>query len=165
MNHEVPETQGCPASLIERTFSAIALGPMRDLPINNPALQVEAVGFKRWEGHWLGALITPWTLSLLIVPTTPPVPVGTSATWRFPSGPYEFLGGHREPLGHYQACSLFSPPAEFSSQDQARQMALACLEALFHPEDSAESRETARLAGRPARYSRRAFLLGKTGPS
>lgn len=161
MSPEAPDSQGGPASLIERTFSAIAAGPMRDLPINNPALQVEAVGFKRWEGHWLGALITPWTLSLLIVPTTTPVPVGTSATWRFPSGPYEFLGGHREPLGHYQACSLFSPPAEFSSQDQARQMALACLEALFHTGHGTENEE----AARPAHYSRRAFLLGRTGPS
>jgi [NiFe] hydrogenase assembly HybE family chaperone len=165
MSHEAPKTGDCPAGLIERTFSAIALGPMRDLPLNNPALRVEAVGFRPWEEHWLGALITPWTLSLLLLPAAPPIPVGTAAAWRFPSGTYEFLGGHREPLGHYQACSLFSPPAEFSSQDQARQMALACLEALFHTDDGTEGREAARLAGRPARYSRRAFLFGGTGQS
>ncbi len=156
MNHEAPEIGDSPADLIERTFSASALGPVCGLPINNPALQVEAVGFRRWEGQWLGALITPWTLSLLILPTTPPVAVGTACAWRFPSGTYEFFGGRREPLGHYQACSLFSPPAEFSSQDQARQMARACLEALFQGDDG---------AARPARYSRRAFLLGRTGQS
>ena len=32
---------------------------MHDVPILNPALNVEAVDFQRWQRHWLGVLVTP----------------------------------------------------------------------------------------------------------
>ena len=30
----------------------------------NPALAVEAVGFRPWEDHWLGVMVTPWFMNL-----------------------------------------------------------------------------------------------------
>ena len=34
----------------------------------NPALAVEAVGFRPWGEHWLGILITPWFMNLVLMP-------------------------------------------------------------------------------------------------
>ena len=41
---------------------------MADVPILNPVLSVEAVDFQHWKGHWLGVVITPWCMSMLLVP-------------------------------------------------------------------------------------------------
>ncbi len=168
MSPRLPKPSENPSATIERAFAAIAAGPMRDLPINNPALHVEAVGFGIWENHWLGVLITPWTLSLMLLPADASLsPFPADSLRRFPSGAYEFLDGFLEALGPYQTCSLFSPPAEFSSQDQARQVATEALVALLREEadDDGSRREAARLEGRSVAYSRRAFLRGDIGGS
>ena len=34
----------------------------------NPALSVEAVGFRPWDEHWLGVLVTPWFMNLWLMP-------------------------------------------------------------------------------------------------
>lgn len=152
-----------PSLLIEQTFAAIATGAMRDVPILNPALRVEAVGFRVWEDHWLGVLVTPWTIGLMLLPKrlAAAPPPGSVRSYRFPSGSYDFLGGFHAALGGYWTCSLFSPPAEFADQDGARQVAHEVLTALFgEDDDSATRREAARLRGQAPVYSRRAFLLG-----
>ncbi len=59
-----------PASRLEAAFRAAALR-MQGLPIVNPALEVEAVGFAPWEGSWLGVMVTPWGMNLTLVPGEP----------------------------------------------------------------------------------------------
>ncbi|EQD58614.1 hydrogenase expression/formation protein HupJ, partial [mine drainage metagenome] len=44
---------------LEEIFNRIAQTRMIDLPILNSAMRVEAVGFRLWEGHWVGVLVTP----------------------------------------------------------------------------------------------------------
>jgi [NiFe] hydrogenase assembly HybE family chaperone len=150
---------GNPAEAVESAFIAIAGGAMRDMPLNNPTLRVEAVGFSLWQDHWVGVLITPWAMNLMLLPCGNPElrVLGGSAVqhWRFPCGAYEFHGGWLEGLGPYQSCSLFSPPAEFPDQDSARAVALEIMAALFRPE--------AELRPAPATLSRRAFLRGNFG--
>jgi [NiFe] hydrogenase assembly HybE family chaperone len=147
-----------PSPRVEAAFAAVAVGPMRDFPLNNPALTVEAVGFGLWGGNWLGALITPWTIGLLLLPGGNPefrVLQGTeSQGWRFPAGDFVFHGGFQEGLGPYQSCSLFSPPAGFDSQGLARAVASESLAALLTP-DGLEATPA------PAPVSRRAFLRGE----
>jgi len=148
-----------PSGAVESAFVAIAGGAMRNMPISNPALRVEAVGFSLWEDFWVGVLITPWAINLMLLPCGNPefrVLVGSAAQHsRFPSGAYEFHGGWLKSLGPYQSCSLFSPPAEFSDQDSARAVALEIVAVLFRSE--------AELSPAPAAYSRRAFLSGGFG--
>ena len=55
-------------SRLETTFGAIRRDRMQDVPILNPALQVEAIGMRAWQGHWLGALVTPWFINLVLLP-------------------------------------------------------------------------------------------------
>lgn len=148
-----------PASDVVRAFARIAATRMAGLPLNNPALAVEACGFRRWNGLWLGVLVTPWAINLMLLPGGNPdfrrLGPDRRQTWAFPSGEYAFHGAEDDALGAYQACSLFSPAFEFACQEDARQAAQAALQALFVPEDSADPRAVARP------MSRRDFLGGR----
>lgn len=126
-----------PAAALETRFSHIHRQQMQDMPMVNPALQVEAVGFRPWNGHWLGVLITPWFMNLMLLPRMPAAwqPIGEreSRHYVFPAGVFEFIGARDAALGDYQACSLFSPMFEFATQAGAHDTAVAALAALFDP--------------------------------
>lgn len=124
-----------PSPLLEAAFRRIQVETMADVPILNPALQVEAVGFTRWQDHWLGIVITPWFMNLVLVP-------GAAGSWQsvapgkrlfrtFPSGDFAFLGSDEPEVGEFQSCSLFSPMAQFADQAGARDVAHAALAALL----------------------------------
>ncbi len=134
--------QPSPANALERTFRSVLHRQMRDMPMLNSALAVEAVGFRPWREHWLGVLITPWFMNLVLMPRV-------ASQWQaiaeretrhcvFPAGVFEFIGARDPQLGDYQACSLFSPMFEFADQASAQATAVAALDALFDP----ASRET-----------------------
>ena len=54
--------------LVER-FREIGETAMRDLPLYNPELEVEALGFQALDDQWVGVLITPWFMNLVRLPT------------------------------------------------------------------------------------------------
>lgn len=122
---------------LEADFREIWSAKMRGLPMVNPALHVKAVGFRAEGGDWLGVLVAPWFMNLVLLPGpgrdwSGLVP-GEKEAIAFPSGEYEFLHNVRELTGGYKACSLFSPMADFSSQLQAEEVARAVMVALFDP--------------------------------
>ncbi|HYN59915.1 MAG TPA: [NiFe]-hydrogenase assembly chaperone HybE [Rubrivivax sp.] len=125
----------CPNAALEALFRHIAQQRMAGVPILNPALSVEAVGFRPWDEHWLGVLITPWFMNLWLMPRNlarwQPIAAGTSRHYVFPAGVFEFIGGFESTIGDYQACSLFSPMFDFDDPATAHDTALAALEALF----------------------------------
>jgi len=130
-----------PAPELNRVFGNIARHSMRDLPICNQRLMVEAIGFMRYpESHWIGAMVTPWAINLLRLPgearTWPTSPVGGKHAWQFPSGSYEFIVANERSLDCYHLCSLFSPALEFESHRHASLVALTALKALFTPPTS-----------------------------
>ena len=124
-----------PAAALERRFGEILAGPMHDVPMLNHALRVQAVGFRAWGPHWLGVLVTPWFMSLVLFPRERAAcqPVGERETRQhvFPAGVFEFIGNRDAVLGDYQACSLFSPMFEFADHATAVDTAAASLAALF----------------------------------
>lgn len=130
-------------------FREIYSARMKDVPIINTALHVEAVGFRRHEGRLLGVLIAPWFMNLILLPKADEdwsalVPL-TREDIGFPSGSYEFIHNTREMIGGYKACSLFSPMADFSSQMQAVEVAKAVMAALFDPANRAETDRAAEI--------------------
>lgn len=141
-----------------------AAARMAGLPICNPALRVEAIGFREWDGCVVGVLVAPWTVSLLVLSGAAgplaPLRTGTFEERTFPSGAYPFVPAEDEELGAYRTCSLLSPPAGIASQDDARAAALAALDALLAPPDAPAPRP----APRPA-LSRRAFLFRGRAPA
>jgi [NiFe] hydrogenase assembly HybE family chaperone len=126
-----------PAQALERRFETIWHEQMAGIPMLNPALRVQAVGFRPWEQHWLGVLITPWFMNLMLLPRLrsawPTVGERESRHYVFPAGVFEFIGGRDAVLGDYQACSLFSPVFEFADPVAAQDTAAASLHALFDP--------------------------------
>jgi len=114
---------------LESAFRRIAATRMAGLPINHPRLVVEGVGFRRWDGKWLGVLVTPWAVNLVLLPGGDPefetLASDRRQTWRFPSGEYDFMGGDEEESGGYQFCSLVSPISEHEIADQSAARALA----------------------------------------
>jgi len=161
-----------PAGALEAVFRTILRQQMRDVPMVNPALAVEALGFRPWGDHWLGILITPWFMNLWLMPRVTAkwqaIADGASRHYVFPAGVFEFIGARHPSLGDYQACSLFSPMFEFANAQGAHDTAVAALDALFdgahrEPVDVPASRPAA-AASDPAAgagvLSKRAFLFG-----
>ena len=160
---------------LEAVFNDIAQTRMAGLPICNPAVRVQAVGFCEWQERWVGVLVTPWTISLVMMPGEN-VPLNTLAsdekmTWEFPSGKYEFMGLNEAALGTCQTCSLISPVTDVETHEDAVSIAREVMEALFLSDQSDQKRdaerkkmlETARLNGEPVLdkpLSRRDFLRG-----
>jgi [NiFe] hydrogenase assembly HybE family chaperone len=108
---------------------------MDGLAFVNPALTVEAVDFAPWQGHWLGVLVTPWFMNLILAPRDvaawTSLVAGDKRSYPFPAGTYEFIGAHDDIAGEYQMCSLFSPLLQFDDQETARLVAGLAREALF----------------------------------
>jgi [NiFe] hydrogenase assembly HybE family chaperone len=124
-----------PAEALAEAFRAVHAERMQGLPMVNDALRVEAVGFAPWREHWLGVLVTPWFINLVLMPRLREhwrgVRLGDSRSYAFPAGVFEFIGGHDERVGEFQSCSLFSPVFEFQDQESARITARCALQALF----------------------------------
>lgn len=119
---------------LEAAFRRIAATRMAGMALGNPALAVEAVGFRDWHGHRLGVLITPWAMNLVLLAgggVLAPLAPGQQVRRHFPSGDYEFMGGHEPECGAFQFCPLLSPPAQFTDQAQARAVAGALMELLL----------------------------------
>jgi len=120
---------------LEETFSQIERQRMRDVPVCNPALRVEAVGFREWEGYYLGVMLTPWFMNLMLLPREPQAlaeaVIGSKYMQAFPSGRYEFVVGEEDELGRYLGCSLFSPMFEFQDQQTAVAVASMSLEGVM----------------------------------
>jgi [NiFe] hydrogenase assembly HybE family chaperone len=120
---------------LETTFNEILAKRMRDLPVVNVELSVQAIGFNRFNEDWLGILITPWFMNLMLLP-------GSNSAWReqqpgtkiekhFPYGAFDFTLGSETQLGTYALCSLFSPMFQFESQAAALTAAQAALQGLL----------------------------------
>jgi [NiFe] hydrogenase assembly HybE family chaperone len=131
-----------PSPRLVAAFEEVATR-MEGLALVNPALGVEAVGFAPWDGHWLGVLVTPWCMNLILAPRDPArwprVAQGACRRYRFPAGDYDFIGARDIAAGEYQMCSLFSPAQEFEDQATARLVAELARAALFDA-GNAESR-------------------------
>jgi [NiFe] hydrogenase assembly HybE family chaperone len=132
---------------------------MRDLPIYNEALEVEAVGFRVRGEALVGVVITPWFINAIYLPLQL-VPIewskiGHKVEHPMPSGPVAFMCGGDVVTGAYDALSLHSPVGAFTSQEIAMREAEACLDRLFELPQTA-----AKMADSLESPSRRAFLRG-----
>ncbi len=152
-----------PTEAVEAAFFRIGQERMSGLPILNQLLSVQAIDFQRWQGHWLGMIVTPWCMSLLLLP-------GNAENWtpaaqnrrrfvKFPAGDFAFLGSTEPELGEFQSCSIFSPMNRFRDQSEANMTARASLLGLLAPAPSSAARADERkTAGEQPSVSRRRFF-------
>ncbi len=140
----------------------------------NPALRVEAVGFAPWQGAWLGVIVTPWCMNLVLAPRDSSLwarlAPGAKRTYHFPAGDYEFVGAVDDTIGDYQVCSLLSPLLEYDDHETARFVATLARAALLDPLNADPSALPPAGRRRPlheleaslaAPMSKRAFLRGR----
>ncbi|MFZ3043135.1 MAG: [NiFe]-hydrogenase assembly chaperone HybE [Thiobacillus sp.] len=155
-------TQHDPAFRLEAIFRAIAATRMAGMALLNPALDVEAVGFRRRGDAWVGVLITPWFMNLICLPDGATAGTlqasGTRREVELPSGTYEFLSAHEDELGPYLTSSLFSPMFAFPDMARAREMATAVLTEVFSPAAPDAAPAVGLVARLEQPVSRRGFL-------
>jgi [NiFe] hydrogenase assembly HybE family chaperone len=110
---------------------------MTGLPIVNPALRVEPIGFVEWESHLLGILIAPWLFNLMLLPGKDDdwseLPLLGKQAHRLPEGDYQFIVADLEGIGRHQTCSLFTTVTDFPDQETARLTAEHIMTALLRP--------------------------------
>jgi [NiFe] hydrogenase assembly HybE family chaperone len=127
---------------LETAFRTIHEERMAGLPILNPVLQVQAVGFRDLNDRCAGVLITPWLMNLLLLPpqgdSFSDAGVGDKLEVRFPSGPCEMELCEEELLGRYLSRPLFSPMGEFRDQQQAVTTAESIMQKLMTPVEPAQ---------------------------
>ena len=115
-------------------FQHVHRARMQNLPICNPRLKVESVGFREFEGHELGVLITPWFMNLVLLPgpgSELDLAEGSASEWAFPSGQHQFFTCRDDALGTYLTAVLFSSVNGFPDQAIARAIADEVLIKLF----------------------------------
>jgi [NiFe] hydrogenase assembly HybE family chaperone len=155
---------------LEQVFAHIGATRMQGVPVLNAALRVQAVGFEVLAEPdapvLLGILITPWFMNLLRLPlqqaaAAPGADPGSKRSHVCGGQLFEFIAAQEDALGSFEACSLFSPMAEFADQAGAVATATEVLKLLrTPPAELAADKPTA--ADTPSVPSRRGFLFGRS---
>ena len=145
--------------LLAASYREIGERAMRDLPIYNDALGVEAVGFRRFNSTIVGIMVTPWFMNV-VMPASAVAQAASGATVRirFPAGEIEFSLSEVGQMGRIASCSLFSPMFQFADMAAALATAEAALAELMLPADSEEAVRRREPATSP--IDRRNFLRG-----
>lgn len=144
---------------VQHAFMAIAAGEMQGLPFVHPQMPVYVTPFTLFETQWLGGVLTPWMLSLLIYPGPqqrwPARRVGERLGLQLPYGEMTFTVGELPSLGQYLSCSLMSPLTRDLSAQQGIALADNCLKmALSLPvADASVSRRTLLFGQRGAQHA------------
>lgn len=155
--------------LVQR-FTHIGDTGMRDLPIYNHNLAVEAVGFQPMENGWLGVLITPWFINVIYLPeqkSAASKSLGEKLSHKLASGEHEFTVGEDDELGYYDFITLASPTLMYKSQQAARTAAEKALCKLLTPPEEYQEQ----IPEQPVQFitpeqkgkQRRKFLRGLLG--
>ncbi len=174
----MPAYAQAPSAILETVFARIGRERFAGVPLLNPALHVEAIGFARTEAGWTGIMLTPWFMNLMILPASgtawQPLGLGCRRRIELPAGTFEVLGGDEAEIGPYLYCPMFSTMSVFADQATARATAEELRRHLFsaataplirrrnptglqwHAEPTVEDEPD----GAPSQASRRRFLGG-----
>ena len=128
---------------------------MHGLPIVNPRLRVEAVGFEAFDEHRFGILITPWFMNMLLLPGTDEwdsFERGATVRLDLPGGRYDFCVCRDEP-GCFLSAVLFRTMSDFPDQQTACAVAEDILRRLRTTADDQQ-------ADGKRRFSRRSVMTG-----
>jgi [NiFe] hydrogenase assembly HybE family chaperone len=158
------------AALVD-AYGRVADRDMSTLPGYNGRLRLEAVGFRAWEGHYVGVLVAPWFMNLVLLPGAADdwseLAGAESSEWKFPAEKILFNPCTLAGPGLHLTASLFTDLTGFPDQATARAVGLEVMERLFQgaaePGDEAAAAGASRLLERPV--SRRGLfaLAGAAG--
>ena len=111
---------------------------MRDLPVYNAKVAIEAIGFHPFGCDALvGVVLTPWFMNLIVLSLEPApmdmAQIGKCTVIELPAGKRTFVFGGDKIIGLYKAHSLHSPVLNFTLLGQARAEAKRQLAMLMTP--------------------------------
>ncbi|MCD6617580.1 hydrogenase-2 assembly chaperone [Aeromonas veronii] len=123
-----------PAPLLVAQYERIAREVMQELPFYHATMPIvaECVLF---EEQWLGCVLTPWMLSVVVLPGPDQLwPVRSSSdrlALQLPCGNMTFMVGELPETGQLLACSLMSPLDPHLGADQGRTLVSSTLKMLL----------------------------------
>ncbi len=136
MQERVQEFSGFatdPAPLLVAQYERIAKQEMQALPFYHPDMPIvaECVLF---EEQWLGCVLTPWMLSVVVLPGPDQLwPVRSNSdrlALQLPCGNMTFMVGELLESGQLLACSLMSPLEPHLGAEQGRSLVSSTLKML-----------------------------------
>ncbi len=134
----------------EACFNRILSDNMQGMPILNGALSVQILGTQEWAGRAMGVAITPWLMSLVLLPSSDDdwseLELGAKVTHAFPSRDLEFLVNQLDGLGFCQTYAIHSPMGKFAEQKAAVDAAeIFLMDLMVHSERVSDSLDEQRM--------------------
>ncbi|MDF2403180.1 hydrogenase-2 assembly chaperone [Aeromonas sp. 5HA1] len=123
-----------PAPLLVAQYERIAREEMQGLPFYHATMPIvaECVLF---EGQWLGCVLTPWMLIVVVLPGPDQLwPVRSSSdrlALQLPCGNLTFMVGELPESGQLLSCSLMSPLDPHLGAEQGRSLVSSTLKMLL----------------------------------
>ncbi|HHQ4725398.1 hydrogenase-2 assembly chaperone [Aeromonas veronii] len=123
-----------PAPLLVAQYERIASEEMQALPFYHPDMPI-AAECVLFEDQWLGCVLTPWMLSVVVLPGPDQLwPVRSSSerlALQLPCGNLTFMVGALPETGQLLACSLMSPIDPHLGADEGRALVSSTLKMLL----------------------------------
>ncbi|MDY4280662.1 MAG: hydrogenase-2 assembly chaperone [[Pasteurella] mairii] len=119
-----------PSVLLQQAMENVA-PKMHDLPFYRQEIPCFCPTFVLFEQQWIGVVLTPWTLSVVVLPGPEQQwekrEVGEKLLLQLPYKNLVFTVGQLERIPQYLSCSLLSPLDVELTAEQAVQLAKDCL--------------------------------------
>lgn len=156
-----------PTAFLEAHYRHVWQTRRPDFPTVNVALAVELVGFARYEGDWLGVVITPWFLNLVLISgggqLWGDIPAGERRYLNLPCGTMPFIADDDPEIGSYQYCPLIASVDQLPNMATARLVAADAMATVFGAPQSREEKPPSPVAEEKPEVSRRGFLRRLAG--
>lgn len=119
-----------PSALFQSAMQQVAQ-EMQDLPFYRQHIECYCPKFVLFEQQWIGTVVTPWMLSVVILPGKDQEwesrEIGDKLSVQLPYKTLTFTVSGMETIPQYLSCSLHSPIDPAMTNTQAIQLAQDCL--------------------------------------